>query len=798
MHETRSHVRRGLKSSWPADGRVRAYWIWAVCIFLLLAVTLVFGQTLGHEFLAYDDDGFVYTNPHVTPGLTLAGLWYAVSDGPYGEWCPLTTLSHQLDCQVYGLNAAGHYLTNVLLHAASSVLLFLVLLRMTGGLWPSAWVAAIFAIHPLHVESVAWIAERRDVLSGLFFMLTFGAYALYAEPVARAYLTVVGCFALGLTAKPMLVTVPFLLLLLDYWPLDRFRRESGTISRSGTESGSWLSRLPVHWRLVVEKIPLISLAAISCGIVLLSHASLRANDQVERLSLAPRLANALIAYVAYLGQSFFPVDLCAYYPHRGTQLPIAWVAGSLALLVAITAVALFFWRRLPYLVVGWLWFLGMLVPVIGLVGAFIQARADRYTYLSQIGLSIALAWGVWSVYRSRQSLQAARWRRWTLAAVSGAAVLALTAVAWRQTSYWRNFESVWARSAACTDHNLVAHYNLAFLSIQQGKTDEGIAHLREAIAARSLYRQMLASAHDLLADQLMLQGKVDEAFTHYEQAVRAFPSSELPRVRLAAELTRAGRHAQAIAEWREAVRLAPSSLEARLGFANALLDQGATREAADQCRAALKGKPDSIEAIVVLGTALTALGQVEDAVANFERALTLDPSDARPHFLLGRIHYDRGQSGIAKAYFEDAIRLCATISKSCVRWPGFWRRAPIPRYAMEREPSNWPAGRSSFPEAKTCTPSMPSPPRWPKPTNSPRRSTRPRRRRRWPCCATTRRWSTPLTLGLASTNTACRIASRQRLSRLSTRHQTLLSKCAGSARSILRRLLGHHRLAAGC
>ena len=303
----------GQNSSLPADGRAWRYWVWAVCGFLLLAVGLVFGQTARHEFLGWDDSGFVYRNPQVAPGLTLPGLWYALTDGPYGEWTPLSTLSHMLDCQLYGLKPAGHHLTNVLLHAASSVLLFLVLLRMTGDFWPSAWVAAVFAIHPMHVQSVAWVAERRDVLSGLFFMLTLGAYALYAErPSLSRYLAVAGCLTLGLMSKPMLVTVPFLLLLLDYWPLDRFRPAAHASPRAG--SGSWLGRLSVGWRLVVEKIPLVALSALSCGITVWTHLSLRITDEIERLSLATRVANALVSYAAYLGQSFYPVNLSPYYP----------------------------------------------------------------------------------------------------------------------------------------------------------------------------------------------------------------------------------------------------------------------------------------------------------------------------------------------------------------------------------------------------------------------------------------------------------------------------------------------------
>ncbi len=421
---------------------MRASWIWGVCGFLLLAVGLVFGQRVRDEFLEYDDSVFVYENSHVTGGLTLSGLWWALTDGAYGEWCPLAGLSHMLDCQLYGLNPAGHYATNLLLHATSSVLLFLVLLRMTGNLWPSAWVAAIFAIHPLHVESVAWVAERRDVLSGLFFMLTLLGYARYAErPSLARYLAVAGCFALGLMSKPIVVTVPFLLLLLDYWPLGRFRRAASTDPHA--DVGSRLALLPVSLRLVMEKIPLLALAAVSCAITLSTHGTMGDEAFFERLPLATRVANALVSYASYLRQSFYPVDLAFFYPHLGTRLPIAWAVESLVLLVAITLVAVYSWRRRPYLTVGWFWFLGMLVPVTGLVGTFPYARADRYTYLAQTGLSTALAWGVWSVYQSRQSLRPVIWRRWLLASVSATAVLALAAVAWRQTSYWRDTETLW-------------------------------------------------------------------------------------------------------------------------------------------------------------------------------------------------------------------------------------------------------------------------------------------------------------------------------------------------------------------
>jgi tetratricopeptide (TPR) repeat protein len=664
----------GLNSPRPADERARAWWVWAICGFLLLAVGLVFGQTVRHQFLGFDDDRYVYENPHVTAGVTLSGLWWALTDGPFGEWYPLTVLSQMLDCQLYGLKPAGHYLTNVLLHAASSVLLFLVLLRMTGDLWPSAWVAAVFAIHPLHVESVAWLAERRDMLSGLFFMLTLLAYARYAErPSPARYLAVAGCFALGLMAKPMLVTLPFLLLLLDYWPLDRFRSAAGASPQAA--SRSWFGRLPVVWRLVVEKVPLMALAAVSCGITLLTHSG-QASDLIVQVSLATRLANALVSYAAYLEQSFYPACLAPSYPHLGTHLPVTSVAGALVLLVAITAAAAYCWRRRPYLPVGWLWFSGMLVPVIGLVEVGSHARADRYTYLSQIGLSIALAWTVWTIYRSRQTRQAARWRRWTLAAVSGAAILLLAAVAWRQTSYWRNAETLWTHTLSCTQQNPMAHYGLAVICFGQGKVDEATTHLRAALAAGWTTSNMLAMSHFSLGECLTAQGKTEEALAHYEEAVRIFPKDARYHLGLATALARASELDRAIIEWHEAIRLAPYLLLARLDLADVLLAKGDTSEAIAQCREVLGREPDSAQATVTLATALAADGRVEAAIAEFERAVKLDPRNGQAHFRLGLALYDLGRSQIALTHLNEAIRLQPDNVQ--ILWPAAWILATSP------------------------------------------------------------------------------------------------------------------------
>ena len=385
----------------------------AVCIFLLLAVAVVFGPTIRHEFVNYDDDDYVYENPQVARGFTAPGIVWAFTHFHSGNWHPLTWLSHMVDCQLYGLDhPGGHHLTNVLLHAASCLVLFVVLRQMTGDLWPSAFVASLFAIHPLHVESVAWVAERKDVLSGLFFMLTLAAYVSYARrPFSLLrYLLTTALFALGLMAKPMLVTLPFVLLLLDYWPLGRIGATSQPVSR---ESRLPQQSSPALRRVLLEKLPWLAMAAASCAATFLAQGT--SVVVVQRLPLLTRIDNALVSYAAYLGQFFYPAGLAALYPHPQSSLPIWKIVAAVLLLLGVSLAALACRRKCPYLLVGWLWYLGMLVPVIGLVQVGSQAMADRYTYLTQIGLYIALAWGservcqalalsslgLWSGFRAR-------------------------------------------------------------------------------------------------------------------------------------------------------------------------------------------------------------------------------------------------------------------------------------------------------------------------------------------------------------------------------------------------------------
>ena len=347
------------------------------------------------------------------------------------------------DCQIYGDWPGGHHLTNAVLHAATAVLLFLVLLHLTGDFWPSTLVAAIFAFHPLHVESVAWVSERKDVLSGLCFMLTLAAYIHYAtNPFStRRYLLVVALMAFGLLAKPMLVTLPCVLLLLDCWPLNRFR-----LFDSSIQGQPW-NKHDGYSTLIVEKLPLLALSAAACWLTIWAQRDSGAIETLDRLPLTARLSNVVVAYATYLRQSFVPIDLAAYYPSLPTRLAAGNVIGAISLLTVIS-VAAYRWRhKHPYLLVGWCWFLGMLVPVIGIVQVGSQATADRYMYLPQIGLCIALAWGIAGL---------ARQRHWNARACGAASVLliaALMACSWRQASYWSGSEALWSRALACTTQN---------------------------------------------------------------------------------------------------------------------------------------------------------------------------------------------------------------------------------------------------------------------------------------------------------------------------------------------------------
>jgi protein O-mannosyl-transferase len=552
----------------------------AVCGLLLLAIGLVFGQTLRHAFVNVDDDKYVYENRNVSGGLTVTGIAWAFTHSYAHNWHPLTWLSHMLDCQLYGLEPWGHHLTNLLLHAAATLLLFLVLRQMTGDLWPSALVAAVFAVHPLHVESVAWVAERKDVLSGLFLMLTLGAYVGYVRhgfSWAR-YLAVVVLFAMGLMAKPMLVTLPLLLLLLDYWPLGRFRALAEEKAQS--DRGMPRGRSGFAWRLVVEKLPLVAMAIASSAVtVRAQHEALRGN---QCFALPWRIGNALTSYATYLGQLFYPADLAVFYPHPADSLPIGKAVAAFLLLAAITAGVWALRRRAPYLVVGWLWYLGSLVPVIGLVQVGEQAMADRYTYLTQIGIYLALAWGVADVWRAWPR------RRWALGVASAAVIVGLTASAWRQASYWCNNDALWEHALACTSRNNFAHNNLGNVLLSRGQVRDALDHFQAAMAISP----GSAEVHNNLANALLRDGQRQEAIEHYREASKIDPQSANIQYNLGVALIAGGRLDVAIGHFKEAVRINPEYADAHNNLGAALGQQGLLDEAIVHFQKALAIQPD--------------------------------------------------------------------------------------------------------------------------------------------------------------------------------------------------------------
>lgn len=497
----------------------------AICVGLVALTWLVFGQTLGHDFVNYDDPNYVYENPRITAGISFTGVAWAFTHIHAQNWHPLTTISHMLDSQVYGLRATGHHFTNVLLHTVAVTLLFFGLRQMTGTTWRSAMVAAIFAIHPLRVESVAWVAERKDVLSGVFFMLTLLSYIRYVRrPSLSSYFIVALCLALGLMSKPMLVTLPAVLLLLDYWPLERFvgeRRDQG------------------RPRVLLEKLPLLLLVAGACAATLAAQSEYIGAG--ETLPWLWRANNAATTCVVYLRQMFWPAGLVPFYPHPENSLTTTQTLGAVVSLLVVSITAVMQRRQRPYLLVGWLWYLGMLIPVIGLVQVGWQGHADRYTYLPGIGISVAVVWG------AAELISRFRVGR-VVATLTAVLVLGcLSSVAWKQTTYWRNSEWLWTHTLAVIPDNDVAHTNLAMVLLARGEKESATAHYEAALGLRPGN----VSAHISLANILIYGGRVSEGVKHLQRALELEPGNTEAHNLLGVVRLQQGDAEGALREWQK-------------------------------------------------------------------------------------------------------------------------------------------------------------------------------------------------------------------------------------------------------
>jgi tetratricopeptide (TPR) repeat protein len=563
------------------------------CVVLAALTLVVFLPTCGNDFVNYDDNIYVLGNRHLKAGLTRQNVLWALTEPYAGNWHPLTWLSLQLDYQLYGLKPLGYHLTNVLLHTANVLLLFVALRHLTRTVWCSAFVAAFFAVHPLHVESVAWVSERKDVLSTFFWMLTLLAYSFYVDrrSVSR-YLLLALVFALGLTAKPMLVTLPLVVLLLDYWPLGRLFP-----STSGPGQGTAETVRAPAMSLIYEKLPLLALTTASCVLTWYAQQHGQAMPTLQNLPLAARIQNALVAYWEYMGKALWPVGLAAFYPHPGPSFSAQKMALAGAGLAAVTIACVILRHRLPYLIVGWLWYLGTLVPVIGLVQVGVQANADRYTYVPLIGLFLAATWGAadLATWRRRQPLAIA---------LGGALVIVYMLYSLLQGSYWRDSETLWRHTLEVTRDNGVAHDGLGGVYVKQEKWDQAIPEYRRALQLLPGYMDALTN----LSRALLRRGRTadaPEAASLCAQILRINPRDAEAYYNLGIALERQKRLSVATDAFLQSFRLDPTlpdDVQAREKLGLLFFDRGRALsqdrkwgEAAEYLYWAVKLQPNAVQ-----------------------------------------------------------------------------------------------------------------------------------------------------------------------------------------------------------
>ena len=616
-----------------------------IALGLVIATVVVYLPVRHHEFVDFDDNLFVTENPNIAGGLTWRSVRWAFTAGlthqdPHADyWRPLSFLSHALDIEMFGLRPAGHHLVNVGIHAAAAVALFLVLQSMTHAPWRCALVAALFALHPLRVESVVWVTERKDVLSGLFFMLTLGAYVGYVRhPFSWArYLAVALLFALGLMSKSMVMTLPFVLLLLDYWPLGRTQWAEPAVGGNVTVAPG---------QLLKEKLPLFALAAASGLVTLWWQTKPDGIGLLAKIPLGMRIANALLSYGSYIGKTVWPTGLAAFYP-LPPRLSAAAVMGAGLGLIAVTAAVIWRARRKPWLVTGWFWYLGMLVPVIGLLQGAGESMADRFTYLPSIGLTMMLCWSVPARAMERWNLKVITW-------IATVAVLAVSAALSRvQIEYWRNPETLFRRALDVTRDNWLAHCNLGLVLWHVGKTQEAMEHFKQALRIKPDY----AEAHNALGFALEQTGRIPEALGHYEQALRLQPDFANAHYNFGIALAQVGRLQEAITQYDQALQIEPDYAEAHNNLGFALAQAGKTQEAMEHFKQALRIKPDYAEAHYNLGIALVRLGRLPEAMGHWEQALRVQPNFAEAHYNLGVALEQTGKLKEAIGHYEQALQI---------------------------------------------------------------------------------------------------------------------------------------------
>jgi len=653
--------------------------VYFILIGLALVTLAVYWQVHSFEFISFDDDIYVYENEHVKNGITPGNLLWALNpvnaEGTY--WHPLSWLSHMLDVELFGLNPGGHHLVNLLFHILNVFLLFLAMFLMTGAAWKSAFVAALFALHPINVDSVAWIAERKNLLSTTFWMLTMLAYIRYArKPTIARYLIVFLTLALGLLAKPMLVTLPCVLLLLDYWPMGRMR--FGQSLPIGSETKFHSNRLS---RLMMEKVPLIVLSLIITGIFAYS---LQHNRQLINLTNSPlslRLENALVSYITYLWKLIWPAKLAVFYPYP-KEIPFWKTLGAAMLLLTISIPMMTRIKTNPYFSIGWFWYLGTLVPAIGLIqGGLMPALADRWAYVPAIGIFIIIAWSGSELFKW------ACFDRKTLIALGAAIFCVIGILAHRQTGHWRNNQTLFQHALAVTSGNHMAHINLGIDYTQNNKLEKALHHFQEAIRIQP----DMAEAHYNMGNALFETGRIEEALTSYQHAIQLYPDYaqahfnlgigyekvkrndeaiphylETIRIHpghakanyhLALLLSRAGRHGEALAYYLKALEINPEDPNIHYNCANTHNALGKTDQAVAHLRQAIAMEPGHEKALNNIAVILLSRGQAADAIPYFIKAMQINPQYSSVHYNLGIAYFKTGNKSGAIGSFKEALRL---------------------------------------------------------------------------------------------------------------------------------------------
>ena len=637
--------------------------VWVPTALLLLLTFALYWPATRCDFVDFDDQVYVTENLHVQNGLTWEGFKWAFVHPVSGNWHPLTMLSHTLDCQFYGLKPWGHHLTSVLLHALNGVLVFVLLRQMTGAMWRSLFVAALFAIHPLRVESVAWVAERKDVLCGSFGLLALIFYARYAEQLKIknvkcriSYGLTLMFFTLGLMSKPMLVTWPFVMLLLDYWPLSRMQNakckmqnaqnaESGmqNAESGGQNAESGIQNLKM---LIVEKIPFFVVAGAASVVTFLIQRQAGAMTMLkgDNLTFTVRLGNALISYARYLGKMFWPTDLAFFYPY-----PDAWPLGQVllagGLLLGLSALLFAQRRRSPFLLMGWLWFCGTLVPVIGVVQVGVQSLADRYTYLPSLGALMLIVWGAHELTR--------RWRFPMLAVAGTAAIVVCVVLTRRQIGYWQDSETLARHDLEAAENNYLAHSILGLALLEHGQSDEAIGQCQEALRLKPTYPE----AHIYLGNAFNQKAQTDAAIAQYQEALRLNPRFAAARFNLGETYFKTGQMDAAKGQYQEALLLNPNSADAHNRLGTIYYKNKQTEVAVTQYQEAIRLKPDFPEARYNLGTACFKLGQVDAAIAQYQEAIRLKPDYFQAHYDLGIAYGQKSWIDMAISEFQISVRL---------------------------------------------------------------------------------------------------------------------------------------------